>query len=205
MLSPEERVRADRFLFPADGQHFTVARAALREVLGEALGIPPGQVVLTYGAHGKPALAGLQAASGLRFNLSHSGARALVGLARGAELGVDLEVLRPMTDRDALVRRFFSVAENEAYFRLAPAERQQGFFDGWTRKEAVVKALGQGLTFPLRDFDVSLAPGEPARLLRLKAALGPDCGWCLSAVRLAPGYAAAVVVQGSDCSVEPMG
>jgi 4'-phosphopantetheinyl transferase len=185
-------------VFSRDQQCFALARAALRGVLGEALGMAPESLRFDYGAHGKPALAGAAAGAGLAFNLSHSGALALVGLMERGQIGVDVEAHRAMTDRDALVRRFFSPAENAAYVALDEADRQRAYFDGWTRKEAVVKALGQGLSFPLRSFDVSLA-AAPGALLRLRDRAAADAGWCLAGFEPAPGHSAAVVVPGRDC------
>jgi 4'-phosphopantetheinyl transferase len=202
-LSPDELVRADRYVFPRHGQHYVLARAALRQVLGAALGAAPESLAFRYAAHGKPQLAGAHADSGLEFNVSHSGAVALIGWAFGAALGVDIEALRQTSDRDALVRRYFSAAENATYFALAAHLRQQAFFDCWSRKEALVKALGQGLSYPLKDFDVSLHPDEPARLQRLKSQPGEASGWCLTALPVAEGYAAALVIQGRDCHARP--
>jgi len=190
-------------VFPRDQQRFALARAALRCTLGQALGLPPQSLEFDYGAHGKPALAGAAAAR-LGFNVSHSGAVALVGLVQGGEIGVDVEAHRAMTDRDALVRRFFSPAENAAYIALEEADRQRAFFDAWTRKEAVVKALGQGLSFPLREFDVSLA-AAPGGLLRLRDQAGEASGWCLAGFEPAPGHSAAVVVPGRACQLSALG
>ena len=175
-----------------------MARAALRGVLGDALNLAPAAVAFDYGPHGKPALAGPLTGAGLAFNLSHSGTLALVGLVHHGEIGVDVEAHRHTTDRDAVVRRFFSAAENAAYFELPAEDRLRGFFDCWCRKEAVVKALGRGLGFPLGDFDVSLAP-SPGRLVRLQDAAGTESGWCLAGFEPAAGYSSAVVVQGRDC------
>jgi len=191
-------------VFPRDQQRFALARAALRLTLGEALGLAPASLGFDYGAHGKPALAGAAAGARLGFNISHSGSVALVGLVQGGEIGVDVEAHRDMTDRDALVRRFFSAAENAAYAALAESDRQRAFFDGWTRKEAVVKALGRGLSFPLREFDVSLA-AAPGGLLRLQAQAGAASGWCLAGFEPAPGHSAAVVVPGVACRLSAAG
>ncbi len=158
-------------------------------------------VRFSYGEQGKPALAGALADSGLKFNVSHSGELGLIGVLRGAELGVDLEAHRALSDRDALVRRYFSSAEIAAFFALPEAERELGFFNCWTRKEAVVKALGLGLSYSLQAFDVTLAPGDLPRLLRLQQLPGEDSGWCLAGFLPDEGYAAAVVVQGKKCTV----
>lgn len=201
LLSPDEAVRARRFLLPTHQRRYAVARASLRALLGAELGLAPEAVRFRYGEHGKPALAPGPAGPDLGFNVSHSGELALIGLIRGAQIGVDIEAERDLTDQDALVRRYFSAAEIEDYFGLEPARRRAAFFNGWTRKEALVKALGQGLAFPLRAFDVTLAPGEAAALLRVQQIPGEHSGWCLAALEVAPGIAAAVATQGSVCRV----
>ena len=204
MLSADERNRADRFYFPRDQRRYTVGRAALRLQLGAQLGVAPEAVQFAYGQYGKPALAESFLASDLRFNVSHSGELALIGLLRGAELGVDLESFRPLSDRDALVRRYFSEAEIHDYFSLPEVDRQLGFYNCWTRKEAVVKALGQGLSYSLRAFDVTLAPQDPACLLRLQQSPGRQSGWCLDAFVPGRDYVAAVAVQGAECKISPL-
>ena len=201
LLSADECARADRFYFPRDQRRYIVARAALRLHLGAELGVDATAVSFVYGEHGKPALAPPYAASGLKFNVSHSGELGLIGVLRGAELGVDVEAHRPLSDRDALVRRYFSEAENRVYFNLPETVRQAAFYNCWTRKEAVIKALGHGLSYSLRAFDVTLAPEDPPRLLRLQQLPGGESGWCLTAFEPGLGYAAAVVVPGKKCVV----
>nr|ASV46661.1 hypothetical protein [uncultured bacterium] len=136
------------------------------------------------------------AGRGIRFNVSHSGEMALYAFARGRELGVDVEEVRRMEDGLHIAERFFSQAE-VAVFRSLPEEiRDDAFFNCWTRKEAYIKAVGEGLSFPLHVFDVSLAPGEPARLL---ASRDPQQAerWSLRGLPdPAPGYRAAIVVEG---------
>lgn len=204
LLGADECARADRFYFPRDQRRYIIGRAALRLQLGVALGVAPEAVRFTYGSHGKPALAEPFLASGICFNVSHSGDLALIGLLRGGELGVDLEAFRQLSDRDALVRRYFSDVENQFYFSLPQADREAGFYNCWTRKEAVVKALGQGLSYSLRAFDVTLAPQDSPSLLRLQQLAGHESGWCLDAFRPGEGYAAAVAVQGRYCKISPL-
>ena len=196
LLAPDERARADRFRFDRDRRRFTVARGVLRTLLGRYLEVDPRRVAFRYESHGKPALGGELAAHGLRFNVSHSGEMALFAFTAGRDLGVDVEEVRPMEDGLDIAERFFSQAEVEA-FRALPAEiRDDAFFNCWTRKEAYIKAVGEGLSFPLHVFDVSLAPGEPARLL---ASRDPQQAerWSLRGLPdPAPGYRAAIVVEG---------
>jgi len=195
LLSDAERDRAARFVVERERRRFILARVALRRLLGERLGVSPGAVQLTAGKHGKPALAWPFSASGLRFNVSHSEDLAAYGFACGREVGIDIEAVRGMNDAECIARRFFSTTEYSAYLALDPVDREVGFFRCWTRKEAFVKAIGDGLTHRLDNFDVSLAPGEPARLLRVGNAPGDGSGWSLHAFDPAPGFVGAIVVQ----------
>jgi 4'-phosphopantetheinyl transferase len=172
-------------------------------VLAQALGEDPAALRFDYGSHGKPCLGGTQATSGLAFNASHTGERLLIGLSWRAAIGVDIERHRPTINRDGLVRRYFSAAENHDYFALPEADRQQGFFDCWARKEAVVKAIGRGLAFPLKDFDVAFTAGRDG-LVRLQADSGEASGWCLAGFAAEPGLSAAVVLPGKYCTVRPV-
>jgi 4'-phosphopantetheinyl transferase len=191
-LSDDERQRARRYRHDRDRRRFVVARGRLRQLLGERLGVPPAAVELACGRNGKPALAPRFAGSGWRFNVSHCGEIALYALSRRREVGVDVEAVRVLEEGDEIARRFFSRREVAAYRALAPRDRPLGFFNCWTRKEAFVKALGVGLSLHLERFDVSLAPGEPARLLRIERGLSERAGWRLAAFSPLPGYVAAL-------------
>jgi 4'-phosphopantetheinyl transferase len=175
----------------------------MRQVLASLLGSPAAALRFVRGEHGKPRLAGDAAHAGLAFNLSHSGPWALLGWSWHADIGVDIELWRTVSDEAALVRRFFSVAENAAYDALPAARRQRGFFDCWARKEAYIKAVGQGLALPLDSFDVSFADDEPARLLRCSAVLQDARCWALAAVDVGPEASAAVVLEGDACHILP--
>lgn len=194
-LSDAERQRAKRFALDRDCRRFMVARGRLRELLATRLGVRPEAVELMYGRRGKPALAPHFADSGWRFNVSHSGEMAVYAFARGREIGVDIEAVRTLRDSDSIAARFFSRRENAAYQALPPAEKDVGFFNCWTRKEAFIKALGDGLYHPLDRFDVSLAPGEPTRILRVEGMPGDECGWRLESFLPAAGYVGAVVTE----------
>ena len=192
-LAPEERTRAERFQFPKDRAHFVAARGALRDILSRYLHRDPASLQFSYGPSGKPALACGAAAQEVRFNLSHSRELALYGVTRGGEIGIDVEHIAPEDARERIAERFFSPRE-VASLRSLPAYLQpQAFFNCWTRKEAYVKARGDGLRIPLESFDVSLIPGTPAALLR-----GVEPHWSLRELLAAPGYAAAVVADGHD-------
>jgi 4'-phosphopantetheinyl transferase len=206
LLSPEERDRAARFHAAEHGARFIVAHARLRQLLAPQLGIAPEQIAFAAGPHGKPELAGAAAAAAVGFNLSHSGGLGLAGWARGRQIGVDVEAWRPMRDAAALVRRFFSPAENRAWEALPPAARTEGFFNIWTRKEAYVKAVGRGLGLQLASFDVSAGNGADARLLRPSAHCSDGRRWSLAAPQGPPEVSLAVVLEGDNLllrTVEP--
>ena len=194
-LSAEERRRADRYDFDRDRRRFIVARARLRQLLAVRLMTRPEAVELVYGGHGKPALARRSDGTDWRFSVSHCDEMAVYAFSQGREVGVDIEAIRNVCDADAIVSHFFSRCEQNAYLALDPGEKMLGFFNCWTRKEAFLKALGDGLSLPLDCFDVSLAPGEPARILRVKNTPGCDSGWCLNSFSFSPGFVAAVVAE----------
>ena len=195
LLSDVERQRASRFFFDRDRRQFTLARARLRWLLSARLGMRPESVELVYGAHGKPALGRRSADLDLRFNVSHADDVAVYVFSQGREIGVDIESIRLIPDTADIAARFFSRCENEAYLALDPSDWLVGFFNCWTRKEAFVKALGNGLDYPLDHFDVSLAPGEAAKILRVESMSGESCGWTLHSFTPGPGLIGAIVVQ----------
>lgn len=196
LLAPGERVRARRFRFERDRRRFTVARGVLRRLLGRYLHVEPAAVELRYGAHGKPRLPEEADGGGVRFNLSHSRGWALHAFALGREVGVDVERMRPDTDVARTARRFFSPAEADALMGVAPGRRREAFFECWTRKEAFVKARGEGVALGLRRFEVSLRPGEPAALLRFEGDPAEPARWSLCALDPGEGYKAALAVEG---------
>jgi 4'-phosphopantetheinyl transferase len=196
-LSDGERLRASRFVFERDRSRFIVGRARLRHLLSSRLGVQPDAVELVYGPRGKPGLSRRFADTALCFNVSHFEDVAVYAFSRGREIGVDVEAVRELRDADDIAVRFFSHRENEAYLALDPRDKPLGFFNCWTRKEAFIKALGDGLYFPLDRFDVSLTPGEPARILRIEQTYGDACGWALHGFSPGPGLIGALVIRKS--------
>src|ERR1043166_2141935 len=189
--------RATRFALEPDRRRFIVVRALLRQLLAARLGVRPEAIELAAGARGKPALAGRFAASDLRFNVSHCQDVAVNAFSSGREVGIDVEAVRELPDADDVAARWFSRQEYATYRALEPGDRALGFFQCWTRKEAFIKALGDGLFHPLDRFDVSLAPGEPARILRVEDVPGDRCRWQLEGFSPVPGFVAAVVAERS--------
>ena len=198
-LSPDERARAERFHFERGRDRFITGRGLLRAILARYLARPPEALRFDYSLHGKPRLSGSDG-DRLRFNVSHSHDLALYAITEDRELGVDVERIEPRLEK-GIAERFFSPGEVAA-LRALPAEVQsEAFFACWTRKEAYVKAKGEGLSFGLDQFEVSLAPGEPAALLRTIADPDEACRWSLRELAPEPGYAAAVAVEGRDVEV----
>ncbi len=195
LLCATERQRARRFAFDRERRRFIVARARLRQLLAARLGVRPESVELDYGAHGKPVLAGRHADSELHFNLSHCEDVAVYAFTHRRDIGIDVEAVRVLCDADDIAARFFSRRENQAYRALEVCDRPLGFFNCWTRKEAFVKALGDGLSHPLHRFDVSLAPGAPARILSTDGIAVNDNEWTVHSFAPSPGFVAAVVTK----------
>lgn len=193
-LAPDERARAARFHFSKDRRHFIAARGALRDILARYLRCDPTHLQFCYGLAGKPALAPGAQVQDLHFNLSHSQGLALYAVTRIGEIGIDVERIEVDVARERVAERFFSPQEVFA-LRALPAHLQpEAFFNCWTRKEAYVKARGDGLRIPLDSFDVSLTPGAPPTFLR---GAGPQ--WSLQALTPAPHYVAAIAAEGHGC------
>ncbi len=195
LLSPDERARASRFHFEKDARRFTVARASLRAILAGYALSPARDLQFPYSQQGKPGLA--DNARDIRFNLSHSGELALLAVAPGREVGVDVEAIRKDVETDKLAERFFSARERESLRGLAPEKRIPAFFRCWTCKEAFLKAQGVGLSGGLGSFDVEVDPEQPARLVSTRPNPDEAQRWCLHDIDTPPEYAAAVAVEGS--------
>lgn len=196
LVTDAERVRADRYLRARDRVSFLLQRAALRIQLATYLGIvDPRAVEFSHGERGKPCVKGANGPEALEFNASGSGEVGLMVFSRGAVVGVDVERHRDIDELE-IARNFFSAEEKEELAALPADERREGFFNAWTRKEAFIKATGEGLYFSLERFAVSLAPGAPAVLRRVDGEAGPAEAWTLVELPMEAGYSAAVVRRG---------
>jgi len=201
-LAADEWERANRFRFEKHRRQYAVGRGALRALLAAYLDIPPERVQFTYGPRGKPFLAPPLGAAGLQFNLSNSNELALAGFVLGAEIGVDVEHLRPMPDCEQIAERFFSQSEREVLRGIPAPRKVEAFFNCWTRKEAYLKAVGEGLAVPLDSFDVTLAPGDPPRMLTLEGDPERAGRWSFHHFRPAEDYIGAVAIEGGTWEVE---
>lgn len=197
-LDDEERDRAARFHFQKDRDHFIAGRGLLRDILGRYLGLEPRRLQFRYSSYGKPDLAEQPRNERLCFNVSNSHGLALFGITCGRQIGVDLEYVRSGLADERIAEHFFSAQEIRTLRALPPRVQNEAFFNCWTRKEAYIKARGEGLSVPLHLFDVSLAPGEPAALLNTRVDDQEASRWMLRELSPAPEFVGAVAVEGSD-------
>ncbi len=195
-LAPDEKARAERFYFHRDRDRFIAARGVLRAILGLYLNKAPECLSFCYGSHGKPALVWESGGDAIRFNISHSDGVALYAVTRGRKVGIDLELVRRGLEIEEIAERFFSRLEIATLRALPTYLRRYAFFLCWTRKEAYIKARGEGLSLPLDQFDVSLIPGEPATLMSTRPDSDEALRWSLRELTPDPGYAAALAVEG---------
>lgn len=193
VLTVQERNRAERFRFDVHRHQYIVGRGLLRWLLGAYLHLEPADIQFDYGEHDKPSLVNNPA---FHFNVSHSHDKMLLGFVWDRDIGVDIEQVRRMDDMDDIARRFFSEMENEDYTRVPAAQRPDVFFNCWTRKEAFIKAVGEGLSYPLDQFDVSLLPAEPALLRRVRQSRTKAKQWSMVAIEPFGSYRGAAVWTG---------
>lgn len=202
MLSADEFARAARFQFEKHRNRFVIGRGLLREVLSRYLDMPAHQIALEYETHGKPRLAEALNSKKIFFNLSHAEDLWVCAFTRGREVGVDVEHVQVIAEAENLAQRFFAKAEAESFCALPAHEKQRAFFHCWTRKEAFIKALGEGLSHPLHRFEVSFLPGAPAALLRTAPDPREAERWSMFAFEPAREYVAALVVAGKSIEVK---
>jgi 4'-phosphopantetheinyl transferase len=191
-LSPDEVERADRFRFDQHRRAFVLGRAVLRALVASYLRIAPEEASFNYGQKGKPALCGTYS---LSYNVSNSGDLAAYAFTSDCEIGVDIEHSRRLVEIEGIARRFFAAEEVTELMGLSEGQRHDGFFNCWTRKEAYIKAVGDGLSVPLDSFQVTLQPGVPARMVALDGSSSAAQRWTLHAFTPAPDYAGAIAYQ----------
>ena len=195
-LSPDELARADRLVFARDRVRFVAARGWLRRILAGYVDGGAAELRFSYGISGKPELARESDQSGVTFNLSHSGNTALVAVAAGFPVGVDLEEMRPDIDVDLVARSHFSVRECGDLDSLPATDRRAAFYRCWVRKEAYLKGLGAGVSRGLQNFSVSLRPGQAPAVL--EDTLAPDAPekWFLVDLGTDDRFAAGLAIAG---------
>ena len=193
-LSAEERERARRFRFTRDRERYLAGRAALRGILAGYVGARPETLRFVRAPQGKPAL--LAAPEGLEFNLTHADWCAVVAVAQGRRVGVDVEGIRLGHSGMDVARRFFARAEVDTLLAVPPEERAATFVRCWTRKEAYVKARGDGLSLTLQHFEVPLATGATRALASSLEDPAEVERWSLRELVPAPRHLGALVVEG---------
>jgi 4'-phosphopantetheinyl transferase len=200
VLAEDEIERARRYKFARDRRRFVAARAFLRRTLAGYVSATPRELIFAYGRSGKPELPPVSNGETVAFNLSHAGDLALLAVTRDRRVGVDVEYIDELPDLHAVASRFFSARENAALNEFPANSRVVGFYRCWTRKEAFLKALGDGLAHPLDAFDVSLDMAAP-RLLRVRD--DPDAGthWQLYHLDPEQGYLGAMALEGGRAAV----
>jgi 4'-phosphopantetheinyl transferase len=196
-LSDDERARAGRFCFVEHANRYVVARANLRRILSRYTDAAPELLRFEYSANGKPFLAN----ASIRFNLSHSSDLAVIAVAHDREIGIDVERIRHDNDLLDVAEHYFAPDERAALRSLSAEERCFGFFRCWTRKEAYLKARGEGLSMDLQAFSVSLGPNEPAALIASAEGPAELRRWKFAHLDVHDGYAAALAVEGSECNL----
>jgi 4'-phosphopantetheinyl transferase len=198
VLDRDERARADQFVFDRDRRRFIAAHSALRVSLGEQLGRSPQSLRFVTARHGKPQVRDVT--RDVRFNLSHSGERALLAITVGREVGLDIEEHRP-ADFLLVAQHTFSRQEYAALEDLPLSERSDAFYRCWTRKESFVKARGDGFFFPLDGFDVTLK--DRAERLLIACPVSPEDMWKWKMIDLTaePGYSAALTVEAAGADI----
>ena len=201
ILSNDEQARANRFIYEGGRRRYTMGRSALRQIVAPLLDQPPEALRFEYSGLGKPELAA-DHASDIRFNVTHSHELALIAVTRRRAIGVDVEYRRRVEKYRELAERFFAPRECEALERIDDDEaRLWAFFAGWTRKEALLKATGKGLSMPLHKVQVTMAADEPARFLNLAADIEPAGPWQLEELSPQAEYRAAICYEGDAAEI----
>ena len=200
LLSPREKARADRFVYARHRRRYTVAQAHLRRTLGELRGMHPARVPFRYGEHGKPFLTG-----GPAFNQSHSSERVMIGVTADGRLGIDIEKIRTVRLMAEIARKNLASDEAALFRRTPDRDRERMFFRIWTCKEAFLKALGVGLTEPLRSFSVDPSPGRRNALVRADDHGEAPAHWHVANIPCSHGAEAAIAIDRRRIAVEPLG
>lgn len=210
VLSADERARARRFHFERDRRAFVMRRILLRRILASYLGVCPQEIVLAFEYWGRPVLKGDWGNNIVRFSASGSRDWIMLAFARAVEIGVDIEQIRDFSGMEIISKQFFTQREAHSLRALPLSDQTSAFFHCWTCKEAVLKAIGYGLSFGLESIEVTVDPHAPARLLSIQGDTARASHWSLQTVPAAPEAAATLAVnhaarvRDSDCELETL-
>lgn len=196
ILSHAELARSSRFHFQIDSIRYKVSRVVAKVLLSKVLSIKPSNIELQLNDYGKPKL--IAKSNNIFFNVSHSANLGLIAITDIGPIGIDVERYRKKMLAEKFARRFFSESEVKEYLDLPHGQKEEGFFNCWTRKEAFIKALGLGLAMPLKDFDVTLTPGEVSQLIEVRNRKEQAAGWLLKNIPLKEDYAAAFSINANN-------
>jgi 4'-phosphopantetheinyl transferase len=201
ILSADEIERKDRLLFQTDKNRFAATRVTLRRILGSYMGISPEKLTFRYGSYGKPCLSAEDHIEDLRFNVSHTHDLALIAVSRKRDVGIDVEQVRAETAYESIAHRIFSASELRAFHKLPPSSRMSAFYATWTQKEALVKALGQGISFSFDRIEVLFDPRPSTTIFNIDGQAIDSNSWWLISLHPAADYRAALAAQGPPCSI----
>ena len=201
-LSPEELTTTGKFHFQKDRNRFIASHSLLRVLIGSYLDCDPALLEFSHNSYGKPLLMMKRVFDPIYFNMSGSGDRAAYAFTRLGEIGIDIEKMCQDFATEEVAEKFFSDHEVSVFRSLPESDKIEAFYNCWTRKEAFIKAVGEGLSYPLKDFDVSLRPGEPAKLLRIRGDAEEASRWTLHEIPVAAGYKAAFAIRAKYLEVK---
>lgn len=190
-LSVDEQHRSRKFHFEADAERFIVARGALRDIIMRYINIPSQDILFEYTKFGKPYLSN----SNIHFNLSHSGQYILYAITENADIGVDIEECKDNIEFLSIAKEFLSKVEYKKFLMVRPEERRLAFYRAWTRKEAVLKAMGKGLYFPANQLEVSFLPSEAVKLKKIFGQAFFSKLWKLFQIEFDKNYVSAIAVK----------
>jgi 4'-phosphopantetheinyl transferase len=200
ILSDDERQRAARFAFPELSQKFTLARAVLRRLIANFSNTDPAALLFNYGPQGKPFITHLE--QPIQFSVSHSGDLAAYVITGGQDVGIDIEKHRGIPDFEDIAKRFFCRAEYDELLSLAPVHREEAFLQYWVRKEAYIKAVGEGLSIDPSSFRVSPLSQHPTAVLEVFDRSSESSRWAIHGFTPMDNYCGAVAVRDPQCAVE---
>jgi 4'-phosphopantetheinyl transferase len=201
VLNEDEAARASRFVFERDRNQYAVCRGVLRHLLGRYGAGQARELRFEYSRNGKPNLIAADNAGGIEFNLAHTHDLAAIAVTRGRQVGVDVETIRPLADLEAMAKTSFAPEEQAELRALDPALQFRAFFAGWTRKEAFMKATGEGFGRATGSFAVSIDPDKPPRLLRIDQHSQPIRDWTIADLEVGLTARAAVIVAAANAVI----
>lgn len=201
LLTDEEMYRAGKYFFERDRQRYILSRGILKKLLSSYAKVKPENIQFIYNKYGKPYLNMPSRSVEIQFNISHSEDIILLAFTYGHKIGIDIEYQRAEFADMKIAEHFFSPAEISALAMLPDNMRKKAFFECWTRKEAFIKAKGQGLTIPLDGFEVSVMPDEPAQLLNIYDDPEEVKRWMMMNIETGGNYCGALVTESDTYSV----